>query len=291
MANHVIRDRIWASRKLAACSLKAALAYPWLFLVADDWGRFEYQPRVIWGQVFGGREDVSIQDVKDWLHEYELVHLLVRYHIDGELAYWTGFHGQRKDKRRPSLYPDPASFSGLSQEVGVLSATITEQNGTDQEQERDQEQTKRKRARVDPDSPEARSIIDAYNRILASRIGYTTANLAAAHRALEQDASAEDVCLQAVRIFEAVRDRSTKTAKWCAENNASFEYLIRPQYRKAGELIPGPWDKIPNELDGPVIPEPSQLAMVPAAPKDLRRQAAMVRGVMGGLKGDGTFGG
>ena len=59
MASHVIRDRIWESRKLAACSRDAALAYPWIFLVADDWGRFEFSPRRIWSRVFGARPAVE----------------------------------------------------------------------------------------------------------------------------------------------------------------------------------------------------------------------------------------
>ena len=83
MPNHVIRDRIWASTKLAQCSLAAALAYPWIFLVADDHGRFEYRPRLIWGQVFGAREDIKVRDVEKWLSEYEKVGLLLRYHING----------------------------------------------------------------------------------------------------------------------------------------------------------------------------------------------------------------
>jgi hypothetical protein len=110
MGNHVIRDRIWVSDKLSKCSLPAALAFPWVFLICDDWGRFEYRPRAIWGQVFGSREDVSVDDVKRWLAEYERHGLLVRYHIDGDLAFWTGFEGRPDNRRRKSRYPDPKCF-------------------------------------------------------------------------------------------------------------------------------------------------------------------------------------
>lgn len=231
MPNHVIRDRIWVSRKLALCSLKAALAYPWLYLIADDWGRFEYQPRVIWAQVFGAREDVSVEDVKNWLTEYEIQGLLARYHMQNDLAYWTGFHGQRKDKRRPSLYPDPKEFSGVTIEVGVLSATITEQNGTDQEQNR---------------TEVAHALIDAYNRVLDCRIGYTTGNVDAAKRGLAHGYTVE----RAEAVFRAIQARSTQTAKWCAENNHGFEFLTRPPYKhhKTGAITLGPIEKIENEL-------------------------------------------
>jgi len=108
MANHVLRDRIWESNKLARCSRDAALAYPWIFLVADDHGRFEYRPRVIWGRAFAAREDISVEDVSNWLSEYEKIGLLVRYKA-GELAYWTGFTGRPPSQRRESLYPDPST--------------------------------------------------------------------------------------------------------------------------------------------------------------------------------------
>jgi hypothetical protein len=107
MSSHVIRDRIWESQKLARCSRDAALAYPWLFLVADDWGRFEFNPRRVWSKVFGAREDVSMSDVERWLLEYVEKGLLVRYHVDDELAYWTKFEGRPPSQRRKSLYPDP----------------------------------------------------------------------------------------------------------------------------------------------------------------------------------------
>lgn len=106
MANHVIRDRIWESQKLRRCSREAALAYPWIFLVADDWGRFEYNPRRIWSRVFGGREDVTVTEVSAWLSEYEREGLLVPY-SNSELAVWYRFEGRPPSKRRPSLYPDP----------------------------------------------------------------------------------------------------------------------------------------------------------------------------------------
>lgn len=107
MSNQVIYDRIWESRKLARCSLKAALAYPWIYLVADDWGRFEYLPRVIWGKVFGAREDVKATDVTAWMAEYEDVGLLVTYEVEGRrIGRWHRFVGPPPSKRKPSILPD-----------------------------------------------------------------------------------------------------------------------------------------------------------------------------------------
>jgi hypothetical protein len=109
VSNHVIYDRIWESKKLAACSRNAAFAYPWIYLVADDWGRFEYLPRVIWGKVFGQREDVKAAEVKDWLDEYVRVGLLEKYEVDGlVVCQWTRFVGPPPSKRRAATLPAPS---------------------------------------------------------------------------------------------------------------------------------------------------------------------------------------
>lgn len=122
MSHHVIRDRIWDSKKLARCSRDAALAYPWVYLVADAWGRFEYNPRRIWTKVFGNREDVTFDDVARWLTEYESVGLLFRYHLEGDLAVWMGFYGRATKKRQPSQYPDPEPFIKKAFKRGRTSA-------------------------------------------------------------------------------------------------------------------------------------------------------------------------
>lgn len=114
MANHVLYDRIWESGKLEDCSRAAAMAYPWIFLVADDHGRFEYHPRRIWTKVFGRRADVTLEEVTAWLDEYWRVGLLIRYHIDGDLAHWYRFKGRKPSERRPSDLADPEGQPVLS---------------------------------------------------------------------------------------------------------------------------------------------------------------------------------
>lgn len=116
MANHVIRDRIWESRKIRSVSKAAALAYPWIFLVADDHGRFEYNPRRIWSLVFGNRDDVSLEEVTSWLDEYWRAGLLSRYHIDGDLAVWVGFKGRKASERRDSALQPPENHKPYTPE-------------------------------------------------------------------------------------------------------------------------------------------------------------------------------
>jgi len=117
-----------------------------------------------------------------------------------------------------------------------------------------------------PDSSltlDAPDIVRDYNAVMGSHLGLTAGNLAAVMRAKGQGYTRE----QMARVFAAVRDRSTETAAWCAENNHAFEYLIRPTFRhyRTGDQTQGPLDKILNELDaakpkvkaGPERPIPS----------------------------------
>lgn len=113
MGNHVIYDQLWESDRLERCSRDAALAYPWIFLVADDHGRFEYKPRAIWKNAFAYRKDVTVEDVAKWLDEYWREGLLIRYHIDGGLACWYKFKGRKPSDRRTSDFPDPKGMPTL----------------------------------------------------------------------------------------------------------------------------------------------------------------------------------
>ena len=114
MANHVLYDSLWESDRLAGCSREAALAYPWIFLVADDHGRFEFKPRMVWKHAFSYRTDVTVEDVAGWLEEYWRVGLLIRYGATGDLAHWYKFKGRKPSDRKPSGYADPEGLPVLT---------------------------------------------------------------------------------------------------------------------------------------------------------------------------------
>lgn len=103
----MLTDRIHESKKLASCSRDAAMAYPWIYLVADWWGRFEYWPRLIWSKCYGARQDTTLEEVAAWLIEYEQVGLLKRYGDAGQYAVWMKFRGAAPSKRAPTLIPAP----------------------------------------------------------------------------------------------------------------------------------------------------------------------------------------
>lgn len=246
MGNHVIRDRLWDSGRIKRCSRDAALAYPWIFLVADDWGRFEFDAHRIWTKVFGNRKDVSEAEVVTWLAEYEREGLLFRYHLDGGLAVWYNFKGMPPSQRRKSEFPDPAEFIDPKKYLG---RNYVQQERTSTGLVPDRTGSGRKRAAeqtvtLTPD--QIREPIEAYNATFGARVTDTPGNLRASVRAFEAGYTVE----QMRTVFEAVRARKTPTAVWCADNNREFEYLIRPAYKhnRTQELVQGPLDKIPNEL-------------------------------------------
>lgn len=125
--------------------------------------------------------------------------------------------------------------------------------------------TKPNKRAKNPDTPEARAIIEAYNRIIGGRIQPTNGNLTAARRALDHGHTVEDVTV----VFEAVKAKRGEAATWCANNNHKFEYMTRPPYRhpKTGALTLGPIEKIQNDLGV----EKPQIAAV-ESPSERRRR-------------------
>lgn len=210
MPNHVIYERLWSSRKLGRCSKLAALAYPWIYLIADDWGRFEMLPRIIWGRAFGGRTDVPARDVARWLAEYEEVGLMVRYKVrEVEVCLWTGFRGRPKSKRRPSNLPEPPG--------GVLV-------GTDSEGD-----TPKEDADLFPDEKPKRSSeleVDQESRAGVQRTD------SGAQRQSQLEALADEV----VACWNTRRDNKAD-AKRSASHVALVDKLDKAKYRREEVLL------------------------------------------------------
>lgn len=274
MANHVIRDRIWVSDKLAKCSLNAALAFPWIFLVSDDWGRFEYRPRAIWGQVFGSREDVTVEDVRGWLAEYEREKLLVRYHMDGDLAYWRGFEGRPENRRRKSRYPDPKSFEGVKLETTATEPRETARNRAEMLPLAEIEQEQESRDGVAPAAPSwSTEACGEWKHFLGTppggRIGNALKPLVEEHT--------WDVVRPLWRGYLEEAVLSPEDPKWTKPETFAQTFKARLARSRAGH--------------GAALVRIGASGLPPPSAKDVRRRAALVAGVMGGLKGDGTFGG
>lgn len=271
MGNHVIRDRLWESKKLRRCSREASLAYPWIFLVADDWGRFEYDPRRIWSKVFGSREDVTLAEVASWLVEYERQKLLRRYQSDGEeYAEWTNFQGRPPTQRRPTDYPVPPA-EDKSNPTGSL-----DEDYQDKEYRAELEQS-----RDTPPTPPGgvRDVFDHWRQVM----GHTDAKLTEKrerlvrarlrHYTVEQLKAAIDGCKATPFNMGANRDGTVydELALICRDGEHVERYMRNARNGTTALALP-----------------PARAA--PSA-KDLKQRAGMVANVVGGLKGDGTGGG
>jgi len=120
MASQLLRDGLWSSKKLRRCSFLAHTMYPYVYLVADQWGRFEWDPEVLQARLFGARasevpggyregtESVPCGYLLGLLFEYETNGLLERYSEGSRVcARWTGYRGLPESKRAKSKLPEP----------------------------------------------------------------------------------------------------------------------------------------------------------------------------------------
>jgi hypothetical protein len=126
MPKRMLDDSLLTSPSVAACSPYAQDAFPRLILIADDFGCFDANPRVIVGKAWPLRPDVSEASVAGWLDEYEAAGMLQRWDEGGRtwgfLTGWFGPHGQRdrgeydaasnpRGSRRKTPKPPPIDYS------------------------------------------------------------------------------------------------------------------------------------------------------------------------------------
>lgn len=277
MSNHVIRDRLWESKKLRRCSRDAALAYPWIFLVADDWGRFEYDPTRICSKVFGARTDVTLAEVTTWLEEYEREGLLSRYQHEGdELATWTNFQGRPASQRRPSAYQQPVQEVKPSARDGLAEALVDkDQIGSGSELDLD---------RSTPPTPpggSVRRVFDHWRTVMGHEPAQLTPKRERCVRQMlklytpEQLIAAVDGC---------------KASPWnMGANDRSEVYDDLALICRDGEHVER-FMRIAGNGSAALAHREARVAPPPDA-RDRKQRAGMVAAVVGGLKGDGTAGG
>jgi hypothetical protein len=108
MPKRLIDDSLLTSPSIASVSTRAQDAFHRFILLADDFGCFDANPRVLVGKGWPLRDDVTERDVTTWLEEYERAGMAQCWEADGRrycsLTGWFGKHGQ---KHRTEY--DPAS--------------------------------------------------------------------------------------------------------------------------------------------------------------------------------------
>ena len=102
MAKRVIDgEALWASDKLHACPLWARKEYPWLYSLADAFGSFELNLRVIAGKMHPNRPDLSEKKLGLIFSQFGEHGLAFTWSENGKsYVHWTG---SEKPGRLPSL--------------------------------------------------------------------------------------------------------------------------------------------------------------------------------------------
>lgn len=100
MPKRMLDDAMLSSESLGKCSPRAQDAFPRFILLADDFGCFDANPRVLVGKGWPLRDDVDEHDVRSWLEEYVSAGMAVLWTEKERrwcfLTGWFGPHGQRR---------------------------------------------------------------------------------------------------------------------------------------------------------------------------------------------------
>ena len=112
MSYRLVWSALPSSPSLNECSRDAHLAWPHFFLLGDNHGRFNADPKVVRATLFPCREDVSVAEVQRWLEESARAGMVQLYSVGGRrfgsfLKFEKYQPGASRFKRRPSEYPDP----------------------------------------------------------------------------------------------------------------------------------------------------------------------------------------
>ncbi|WP_242344009.1 hypothetical protein [Anaeromyxobacter terrae] len=109
MPKRLLDDSFLSSPSIAAVSPRAQDAFPRFILLADDFGCFDANPRVLLGKGWPYREDVTADDVAAWLDEYELAGMALLWDEAGRRwCYLTGWHGVHGQKPRDEYHHEKA---------------------------------------------------------------------------------------------------------------------------------------------------------------------------------------
>lgn len=149
MSNQLMRVGLLGSKRLRRCSFRAHMAYPYVYLIADHWGRFEWDLPVLNSLLFGARmADVpkgylpGTKGVPEgyllcMLYEFEANGLLRRYQADGTvIGLWSDFKGLPESKRAASKLLGPQGDSFLPAPEGTQEVPDWYRAGTEAVQDR-----------------------------------------------------------------------------------------------------------------------------------------------------------
>lgn len=108
MPSRVIRGEILHSRSLARVSRDAANLFMRLTLAVDEFGRMDGRWRCIHAEVYGDRDDTSLEQVQSWINELCAEGCVEHYMADRDpvlrLPAWEA-HRAKRNRAEKSKYP------------------------------------------------------------------------------------------------------------------------------------------------------------------------------------------
>lgn len=173
MPKRLLDDSLLSSPSLGTLTPAAQDAFHRFLLLADDFGCFDANPRVLVGKGWPLRSDVSERKVSGWLSEYEHAGMVFVWDEGGRrFAYLTGWHGEHGQKHRaeydretnpkgskrrtprpPGFDPADARFIPARESIGLLEgrAPVPAASWDPQFQSQSQLQSQDDRIRATPD--------------------------------------------------------------------------------------------------------------------------------------------
>jgi hypothetical protein len=113
MANRLLRDSILTSESIDVLSAEAERLFYRLLLIADDWGRFDADVRVLISRCFPLKVgDITRTDTDNWLKEIEDAGMVVLYSVDGRrYAAFSNWSKHNRLRNLKSKFPAPPGAS------------------------------------------------------------------------------------------------------------------------------------------------------------------------------------
>ena len=125
MPSRIIRESCRTSPTLAQLSHGAERLFWRLTTIADDYGRFEADPRILKGSCFSVVDSVTIGHCRRWLEEMIKADLVLTYNINGkEYGYFLTWSKHQRKRPSKSKYPDPPQLAATRGESPQPAAVV-----------------------------------------------------------------------------------------------------------------------------------------------------------------------
>lgn len=108
MPNRIIKESIRTSYEIDSLSVEAEITFYRLLTFADDFGRFQGDPRVLQSSLFPLRPSIRQADFTRWVAELAKADLIRLYTDEGKpYGYFPSWEKHQNRRAKESKYPEP----------------------------------------------------------------------------------------------------------------------------------------------------------------------------------------